>query len=92
MSFESLPGSVLRDLRIRRGWTQAHFDEVVSVQYLSYLEFGKRAPSLTVLRGICAHIGVELRTVPILAAARDDGTLEVAELLYRVGQEIDAFK
>ncbi|WP_411567028.1 helix-turn-helix domain-containing protein [Pseudomonas phytophila] len=92
MSFESSLGSVLRDLRIRRGWTQAHFDGVVSAQYLSDLEFGKRAPSLTVLRGICAHIGVELPTVLILAAARDDVTLEAAELLHRVGQEIDEFK
>lgn len=92
MSFETALGAVLRDLRIRRGWTQAQFDGVVSGQYLSDLEFGKRSPSLTVLRGICAHLGVELTTVLILAAVKDDGKVTADDLLKRVQRELEALQ
>lgn len=92
MSFETALGVVLRDLRIRRGWTQAQFDGVVSAQYLSDLEFGKRAPSLTVLRRICAHLGVELTTVLILAAVNNDAEVEADELLSRVQRELAEFQ
>lgn len=90
MSFEIALGAVLRGLRIRRGWTQVHFDGVVSVQYLSDLEFGKRAPSMTILRRICAHLGVEVATVLILAAAMEDGDLTPGDMLRRVEQELAA--
>lgn len=90
MGFEIALGAVLRGLRIRRGWTQAQFDGVVSAQYLSELEFGKRIPSLRVLRGICAHLGVELATVLILAASMEDGVLDPGDVLKRVEQEIEA--
>jgi len=88
MSFEIALGEVLRELRIQRGWTQVQFDGVVSAQYLSDLEFGKRAPSLAVLRGICAHLGVELATVLILAAAKNDKSTEIDEVLKCVEQQL----
>ena len=92
MSFETALGAVLRDLRIQRGWTQAQFDGVVSSQYLSDLEFGKRAPSLAILRAISAHLGVELATVLVLAAARDGSAGDAETVLRRVEVELAAFK
>ena len=92
MGFETALGAVLRDLRIRRGWTQAQFDGVVSAQYLSDLEYGKRAPSLAILRGICAHLGVELATVLILAGAMDGSEVKPDDVLRRVEQELAALK
>lgn len=91
MSFEIALGAVLRGLRIRRGWNQVHFDGVVSVQYLSDLEFGKRMPSMMVLRRICAHLDVEVATVLILAAATEDGALTPGDMLKRVEHELAAF-
>ncbi|WP_160108098.1 helix-turn-helix domain-containing protein [Pseudomonas izuensis] len=92
MSFETALGAVLKDLRIRRGWTQAQFHGVVSAQYLSDLEFGKRAPSLVILRAICDHLGVELATVLILAGARDEPVVDPDDLLRRVERELAALK
>ncbi|WP_163000408.1 helix-turn-helix domain-containing protein [Pseudomonas viridiflava] len=92
MSFETALGAVLRGLRIRRGWTQVQFDGVVSPQYLSELEFGKRVPSLLILRGICAHLEVELATVLILAAALDDRELDPEDIISRVQHELATLK
>lgn len=92
MSFETALGAVLRGLRIRRGWTQVQFDGVVSPQYLSELEFGKRVPSLLILRGICAHLEVELATVLILAASLDDPERKTEEVLTRVQEQLESLK
>ncbi|WP_420715405.1 helix-turn-helix domain-containing protein [Pseudomonas sp. BO3-4] len=91
MGFEAALGAVLREMRLQRGWTQAHFDGVVSPQYLSDIEFGKRSPSLAVLRGICAHLGVELSSVLVLTALSQDELCDLEGILKRVEEEVQSF-
>lgn len=91
MRFEAALGAVLREMRLQRGWTQAHFDGVVSPQYLSDIEFGKRSPSLAVLRGICEHLKVELSTVLVLTADSMDQVSDSESVLHRVEVEVRSF-
>ncbi len=91
MGFEAALGAVLREMRLQRGWTQAHFDGVVSPQYLSDIEFGKRSPSLAVLRGICDHLGVELSSVLVLTALSLEEWSDSKSILQRVEKEVQSF-
>lgn len=84
-------GRGLEEMRLQRGWTQAHFDGVVSPQYLSDIEFGKRSPSLAVLRGICDHLGVELSSVLVLTELSLEELSDSKDILQRVEEEVQRF-
>lgn len=56
-------GSMLRALREQRGLSRAKLAARIGVHYsyISYLERGKRCPSIRVVRLLCAALGLSLR-------------------------------
>ena len=63
--------AALRDARLEAGMTQEELADRanVSARFISFLETGKRQPSLSALAAVCAGLGLTMAT--IIASAED---------------------
>ena len=79
-------GASIRRLRLARGWSQAELAEKadVSVDYISLLERGQRAPALGVLVQISEIFKVSVDEVLGRDSATDDWVREASGLLGSV--------
>ncbi|MEE4184106.1 helix-turn-helix domain-containing protein [Pseudomonas viridiflava] len=67
MDFNEAVGRAVQALRLNKGLTQKDFLGTLSIQYLSDIERGKRAPSISVLAQICERLEVH-EAVPVILA------------------------
>ncbi len=67
MNFNEAFGLAVQALRLSKGLTQKDFLGFLSIQYLSDIERGKRAPSIAVLAQICERLEVH-EAVPVIMA------------------------
>lgn len=76
-------GATLRDLRLRRGWTQAHLAAVVDIPapVLSAYERGRREPSLHAAARIIDALGFRISFVALPDPERCARDLEQVLLL-----------
>ena len=65
-------GPVLRNLRLKRNWTQAELGEKLGVapQHVSMLESGKKFPSLEMLFKVADALGVSLTSIALAMEER----------------------
>ncbi len=72
---------VLRDARGRAGLTQEELAEraEVSVRFVSFLETGRRQPSLSALAAISAGLGLEMSALIMAIEERLTATREIQE-------------
>lgn len=56
-------GQVLRELRLKRGWSQETlaFEAGVDRNYISLIELGRNSPSLKMIFKLCGALGITVR-------------------------------
>ncbi|MFJ7286097.1 helix-turn-helix domain-containing protein [Pseudomonas sp. NPDC099000] len=58
MELNAAFAQALRELRKRKGKTQDHFAAVMSREYVSMLEHGKKSPTLEKIDGLASVLGI----------------------------------
>ncbi|MCI3944422.1 helix-turn-helix domain-containing protein [Pseudomonas syringae] len=85
MDFNEAVGLAVQALRLSKGLTQKDFLGVLSIQYLSDIERGKRTPSIAALAQICERLEVH-EAVPVIMAKH---FMRPSEPLTHTLQEIE---
>nr|WP_314531687.1 helix-turn-helix transcriptional regulator [uncultured Pseudomonas sp.] len=67
MDFNEAVGLAVQALRLSKGLKQKDFLGVLSIQYLSDIERGKRTPSIAALAQICERLEVHEAVLLVLA-------------------------
>ncbi|AWM95049.1 transcriptional regulator [Pseudomonas sp. 31-12] len=78
----------LRELRIRKGKTQDQFASVMSREYVSMLEHGKKSPTLEKVDGLASVLGVHAVSLMVSCYMKKEGIESLSEMFALVERDL----